>query len=248
MCRLMKDTIHSRPPVMKRGFVMLLLMLPQLLPAEVPVRRVVLYKNGVAWVERTGELQPNETATLSFSAEEMNDVLKSLLVESRGGAVARVRYDGAVPLTDHLGIGPGVPLAKLLDSFRGARLSLMVQGGSVEGRIVSGRAISPADQPERQELTLLLTGGEVKRIDLEGVTAIRILEPRLQQQLDESLTAWSQVRAKERKTVTIDAPGATALTARYLIPFPSWKSSYRLSLPESGEPTLPCRPSTTAAE
>lgn len=220
------------------AFAAIFLSLALPLFADAPVRRVVLYKNGVAWVERSGELKAGESVALSFSAEEMNDVLKSLVVESRGAAVARVRYDGAVELTDRLAIEPEAPLAKLLDSFRGARVNLASRGQNVEGRILSARLATSPEKMQRQELNLLLDGGEVRLIDLEGVSSLRLVEARLQKQLDESLLAWSQARAKERKTVTIDAPGATALTARYLVPFPSWKSSYRLSLPETGEATL----------
>lgn len=206
--------------------------------ADLPVRRVVLYKNGVAWVERSGELRAGEPISLTFKPEEMNDLLKSLVVESRGGAVARIRYDGAAPLTDPLAIDKEIPLAKLLDTLRGARISVNSQGKNVEGRIVSGR-ISPAgEKAQRQEVTLLLDGGELRLVDLDGVASLRLLEDRLQKQFDEALLAWSQSRARENKSVTIDAPGATALTARYLVPFPSWKSSYRLSLPETGEATL----------
>ena len=48
--------------------------------AELPVKEVVLYKNGVGYFERSGPLRPGESARLDFKAEEMNDVLKSLTV------------------------------------------------------------------------------------------------------------------------------------------------------------------------
>lgn len=206
--------------------------------AELPVRRVVLYKNGVAWVERGGDVQPGTPLSLIFGPEEMNDVLKSMVVESRGGAVARVRYDGAVELKDNLSLEAGAPLAKILDGFRGSRVSITASGQTIEGRILSGRIATTPDKTERQELNLLLDGGEVRMLHLEGVTSIRLTEARLQKQLDDALLSWTRARAMENRSVFIDAPGATAVTARYLVPFPTWKSSYRLSLPEAGEATL----------
>jgi hypothetical protein len=54
-------------------------------PAELPVREVVLYKHGVGFFERSGRLGAGESARLDFNASEMNDVLKSLTVEEKGG-------------------------------------------------------------------------------------------------------------------------------------------------------------------
>jgi len=75
-----------------------------LLAAELPVKRVVLYKHGVGYFERSGELASGESARLDFKASEMNDVLKSLTVEETGGGkVSGLRYDSATPLERRLG-------------------------------------------------------------------------------------------------------------------------------------------------
>src|SRR5262245_27837146 len=71
--------------------------------AELNVRNVVLYKHGVGYFERAGELGPGEGARLDFKAAEMNDVLKSLTVEVKNGAgVAGLRYDSSEPLAAKL--------------------------------------------------------------------------------------------------------------------------------------------------
>ncbi len=48
--------------------------------ADLPVREVILYKHGVGYFERAGELKAGETARLDFKAGDMNDVLKSLTI------------------------------------------------------------------------------------------------------------------------------------------------------------------------
>src|SRR3954462_12648912 len=69
------------------------------LPADLPVRQVVLYKHGVGFFERTGKLGAGESARLDFNASEMNDVLKSLTVDERGGGkITGLRYDSMDPL------------------------------------------------------------------------------------------------------------------------------------------------------
>src|ERR1051325_4866444 len=71
--------------------------------ADLPVREVILYKHGVAYFERSGELKPGDTARLDFKAGDMNDVLKSLTIADRsGGKVAGVRYDASEALEKRL--------------------------------------------------------------------------------------------------------------------------------------------------
>ena len=76
-----------------------LLLCLNLSAAELPVRQVILYKHGVGFFERSGTLGAGETARLDFKAEEMNDVLKSLTIEEKGGGkINGLRYDSSIPL------------------------------------------------------------------------------------------------------------------------------------------------------
>src|SRR6266480_3482336 len=98
--------------------------------ADLPVRQVVLYKHGVGYFERSGQLAPGESARLDFKATEMNDVLKSLTVEEKGGGkISGLRYDSSEPLNQKLAefpfqLAPGAPLSAVLDQLKGARVEL----------------------------------------------------------------------------------------------------------------------------
>src|SRR5690349_24345083 len=111
-----------------RTFVSFLLAATLALPAELPVRQVVLYKHGVGFFERGGRLAAGESARLDFNASEMNDILKSLTVEERGGGrITGLRYDSMDPLSHKLAefpfqIAPANPLSALLDQLKGARI------------------------------------------------------------------------------------------------------------------------------
>ena len=64
--------------------------------AELPVRTVILYKHGVGYFERSGELRAGESARLDFKASDMDDVLKSLTLEDKsGGKITGLRYDAS---------------------------------------------------------------------------------------------------------------------------------------------------------
>src|ERR1051325_1911557 len=79
--------------------VLLLMVAGSALAADLPIREVTLYKHGVGYFERAGELKPGDTARLDFKAADMNDVLKSLTITDRsGGKISGVRYDASDPL------------------------------------------------------------------------------------------------------------------------------------------------------
>ncbi len=215
--------------------------------AELPVRKVVVYKHGIGFFERAGRVAPGEAVRLDFKAGDMNDLLKSLTIEERGGGrVTGVRYDSSEPLERKLGefpfaIGGSSSLAAILDQLKGSRLELRAGGERVEGTIVAAR-LTPASQaqPEKQELLLMLDSGDLRSVDLLGATGLRFGDARLQAQLREYLAALGQARSREKRGVIIEssAAGARELTANYVIPAAAWKSSYRLVFGAGPEPLL----------
>jgi hypothetical protein len=232
---------------MKRIFVLLLAVAALAAAAELPVKQVVLYKHGVGFFERSGKLGPGESARLDFNASEMNDVLKSLTIEERGGGkISGLRYDSMDPLSHKLAdfpfqIGAGQPLSGMLDELKGARLELKFGNETVAGAIVNGRLVAASDkQPEREQLTLMLDGGELRTLDLSAATGIHFTDPQLQQQFHDYLAALAAARSKEKRSVYIDSTDAKEreVVASYMIPAPVWKSSYRLIFGASGQPVL----------
>ncbi|MFN7920542.1 MAG: hypothetical protein U0Q16_10630 [Bryobacteraceae bacterium] len=215
--------------------------------AELPVRHVVLYKHGVGYFERAGDLAPGEGARLDFKATEMNDVLKSLTVDVKGGkGVAGLRYDSSEPVAKKLGQFPfkmtdQQPVSALLDQLKGAQLELKMGGQTVTGLIVSARIIAGArDQAEREQVTLLLDSGEMRAFEIGTGIQFRFPDPKLQLQLKDYLNTLLQSRSTDKRTVYIDSvdSGRRQVAASYMVPVPVWKSSYRLIFPDTGEPTL----------
>ncbi len=214
--------------------------------AELPVREVILYKNGIGYFVRSGEIPAGAAARLEFKAAEMNDVLKSLVIFDEGGKISGLHYDSSEPLAAKLAefpfqLGDHQPLSALLDQVKGAGVELKTGPETVAGSIVSAREIAPGDkQPQREEVTLLLGSGEVRTVDLGGVTAMRFSDPVLQAQLGKYLADVAAGRSKEKRSVTVDCSGERArkLTASYVVPAPVWKSSYRLAFTEAAEPML----------
>ena len=225
--------------------VTLLLSATMALPADLPVKQVVLYKHGVGFFERSGKLGPGESARLDFNASEMNDVLKSLTITERGGGkITGLRYDSMDPLGHKLAefpfqIGDG-GMPGMFDQLKGSRIELKLGNETVTGVIVSARAIAGTDkQPARDQLNLMLDSGEFRTVDLGAATGIRFQDPKLQQQFKDYLTVLAAARSKDKRSVYIDSTDAKErdVTASYMVPSPVWKSSYRLIFGDKA-PTL----------
>src|SRR5260370_7192726 len=74
------------------------------LPTEkLPVRRVVLYKNGVGYFEHTGQVHGSQELKIDFTSAQLNDVLKSLTVlDLNGGKISGVGYNSVTPIEEQL--------------------------------------------------------------------------------------------------------------------------------------------------
>ncbi|HEV2663382.1 MAG TPA: hypothetical protein VG324_00625, partial [Blastocatellia bacterium] len=70
---------------------------------SLPLRRVTLYSNGVAYFERRGTVAGRAEINLSFKQSQVDDVLKSLVVLDLGrGRVGAVSYNSSAPSSARL--------------------------------------------------------------------------------------------------------------------------------------------------
>ena len=71
--------------------------------SDLPVRKVVLYKNGVGYFEHAGAVNGNQRVAIDFTSSQLNDVLQSLTaLDSRGGMVSAVSYNSTTPIEQQL--------------------------------------------------------------------------------------------------------------------------------------------------
>ena len=222
----------------------ILLVLHPLSAAELPVRKVILYKHGIGYFERGGEIPAGQSARLDFKANEMNDVLKSLMINDQtGNSVAGVRYDSSLPLAAKLAefpfkLGDRSPLTDFLDQLKGAKIELKVGQATTGGQIVGARVVQSREKPQTtsETINVLTASGDIMTYDLGAATSIRLSDPELQVQLSDYLRSLNASRSREQKSVYVDSAkdAARKLSVAYTIPMPVWKSSYRLVLDAGG--------------
>ena len=96
--------------------------------ARLPVKRVVLYKNGVGYFEHSARVRGNQELGIDFTTGQLNDVLKSLTVVDLGdGRISDIRYNSIAPLDERLRalrlpFGEQITRAEFLSALRGSRV------------------------------------------------------------------------------------------------------------------------------
>jgi hypothetical protein len=211
--------------------------------ADVPVSKVVLFSSGVGYFEHAGTVHGNGSTMLRFKTSQINDILKSLVLQDQdGGRVGAITYASQDPLAKTLrsfqiDITKNPSQAEILNQLRGARVTIQARAEKLTGTIlgVEERQI-PADKGEPVVVPVLnlLTGAMIRAVELQSITSLTLDDPELQDELTKALSALVQARDQDKKPVTIDFNGAGARRVRigYVVETPVWKTSYRLLLDE----------------
>ena len=213
---------------------------------EIPVRSVVLFSSGVGYFEHVGTIAGDVNTELRFKTNQINDILKSLVLEDRGGRIGAVIYPSQDPISKTLGsfqvnITGNPTLAELLTQLRGAKLTVTAQAERIAGTILGVerklKAASDKGQVVDVWVVNLLTGGSIWAVPLDDVLKIELEEAQLQDELNKALLAIAEARAQDKKPVTLNfrGDGERQVRVGYVVETPIWKTSYRLILPGPDE-------------
>ncbi|TVQ54447.1 MAG: hypothetical protein EA377_05425 [Phycisphaerales bacterium] len=217
-------------------------------PVSLPITRAVLFASGVGYFEHTGTVQDDAVMRLNFREDQINDILKSMvLMDLDGGSINSVNYAANDPLERTLksfGVDlSGDPtLAELLADLRGAEIMLNAPD-RITGRILNvetrTRAVGNPPQKIDEPVLNLVTNSGIRSVPLSSADSIQLADARLQEELDRALFAMVSSRDTEQKAVDIRFIGEGERRVRigYLIETPVWKTSYRLDM-TGDEPLL----------
>jgi len=210
-------------------------------PGPLPLSKVVLFTSGVGYFQREGMVSGAADLDLYFKTKDINDLLKSLVVQDLdGGRVTEVTYSSRDPLTRTLQSfaidltgNPGV--AQILTQVRGEEVEL-VTSQRISGTIVGVESKASGENTTDTFLNLL-TGVGMRSINLAEVRSFSFLNPQLQTELNQALSLLADSRSAEKKRVTLGFSGEGSRRVRvgYLLEAPLWKTSYRLVLEEGEE-------------
>ncbi len=236
-----------RPGVLSFCFALLLplYLAPQERPADpaanLPIKRVVLYKNGVGYFEHLGRVRGNQDVTVSFTSGQLNDVLKSLTVlDLNGGRIAGVAYGSAAPVERQLGdlripTDEKSSLSEFLGALRGARLEVRNGSTVITGRLLSVERktrISGGTTLEIDYLSLITDNGDLHTTEISPAFSVRLLDKSLAGKVERFLDLVSSAREPDTRKMVISTAGSgdRDLFVSYISETPVWKTTYRIVL------------------
>jgi hypothetical protein len=212
-------------------------------PGRLPVKRVVLYKNGVGYFEHSTRVRGTQDLNIDFTSAQLNDVLKSLTVVDLGeGRITGVRFNSVAPLAERLKtlrlpLGEDATRKDLLEALRGTRVEVRSGPAATTGKLLSVEMVkkfgTKAEQMEEvPQVTLLTDAGEVRSFELWPGTSVRIADRELSDEVNRYLNLIGSAMAVDLRRLTISAQGTgeREVFVSYISEVPVWKSTYRILL------------------
>ena len=217
---------------------------------DLPVRRVVLYKNGVGYFEHIGRVRGNEDIHIDFTSGQLNDALASLTVlDLDGGRISGVSYNSTDPLDKRLGalrlpLDEQTSVSKFLDALRGSRLEVSSGADPVTGRLLSVERktrMAGGTTLEVDIISVVTDGGEIREVEVTPTTRVRLVDTGMHGEMNRYLSLLASEREQDlrRMTLATTGTGERQLFVSYISEVPVWKTTYRLVLSsESGKKPL----------
>jgi hypothetical protein len=219
--------------------------------ASLPVKKVVLYKNGVGYFEHSGRVHGNQELGIEFTTAQLNDVLKSLtVVDLNGGKISGVRYNSVAPLSERLKslqipLSEDVTSAAFLIALRGTRVEVRNGTASTLGKVFSVETVKKETAKggtlDVTQLAIVTDAGELRLFELGPGVTVRAAENEIREDVSRYLNLMGSTRSKDvrRMTITATGNGDRNLFVSYISEVPVWKSTYRIVVPKApGTPFL----------
>ncbi len=221
-------------------------------PAQLPLGQIVLFSSGVGYFQREGTVEGNARVDLSFPVQDINDLLKSMVVRDLdGGVVSTISYDSNAPVEKTLksfavNLNGDPSFAGILNQARGEKVEVVLQQtnatqpGTLTGTVIGIEAHQqPAgkDTTVNVELLNLWCSDGMRSLKLSEVQRVRFLSPVLDSEFKKALETLAQSHDTQKKAVSINflGEGKRNVKVGYVVENPIWKTSYRLVLPKEKE-------------
>lgn len=204
------------------------------------LKRVMLSTGGVGYFEYEAKVDGAAELPLTVRLDQVNDVLKSIVVYDDRGGIGEISLPGEQPLREAFRELPfsaealGSPVT-LLNALKGAEIKV------VGAKEVTGRLMAVVEERTQlpnnggtlsQQRVSVMTAGGMRQFLLHEVDALQFVDPKLQAQVERALAALARHSERDRRTIAIKTTGNVARTVRvaYVVEAPLWKAAYRLTL------------------
>ena len=202
----------------------------------------MIFSSGVAFYERAGHVDGTATLELPFKTAQINDILKSMVLQDMGGGKIRpVVYAPKDPIEKTLrsfgiDLTEDRTLGEFLGDLRGTPVEVTVRGDSkpIEGSILSveQQTVIVEHKEIPYDVLNVVCAEGIRAFRLTELSGIRLADPKLNGELFKALGVLAGSHDADKKPVTLEFAGEGKREVRvsYILEAPIWKTSYRLVL------------------
>lgn len=218
-------------------------------PEVLPLNKVVMFNSGVGYFEHRGNVDGDAKIDLRFRVDEINDLLKSMILEDRGGGkISTVTYGSRDPITKTLktfsiDLTSNPTLGQILDQVRGQ--SVQIDAPTAISGVLLGvekrkKEVGKDQNVVEIEYLNLLTDAGLRSVPMDSIGRIKLVDEKLDAELRQALAVLATGHNTDKKTVSLNMLGQGKRPVRvgYIQATPVWKTSYRLVLSDKDAPYL----------
>lgn len=240
----MKSPNMFKRPIVFLGLGLLILTTPiSKLSAntDLELNTVTLSTGGVGYFEYQAKVDGNTVLSMPIPLEQVDDVLKSVVVYDSQGSVESISLPGRKSLEQSFRDFPFDKDAfespvTLLSRLRGTKVSVKGQK-RIYGRILSivPEPMGPNQDTEAMRHRVSIIGKKgLEHFILEEAYSIKFDDVKLRKQLSAALAMLESHNTKDKRTLKVRLSGDTERPVRigYVTETPLWKTTYRLTIGE----------------
>lgn len=210
------------------------------------IRAITLSSGGLAEVSRSAVVDNDGVVRLEVPLDQVDDMLKSLVVNETEGSVAGISLAGPQPLQETFKGLPFTPEAlssvpSLLTSIQGARVSVTSGGKTVEGNILGIEIRKAGENAPVHLLTVLDKDGAVETLALGEDASVRIDDADMRAKVAKAAAAIARGKNDSTRIIDIKVNGVKNsgdIGLTYVVPSPIWKTAYKVVTAENGKARL----------
>ncbi len=212
---------------------------------------MVLFSSGVGYFQREGTIDGNARVDLSFPTQDINDLIKSMVLRDlNGGHISAVSYDSNAPVDKTLqsfavNLSSNPTFGQVLNQARGEKVEVVLQqANAAQPGTMTGAIMGVEQKQEKvdkavvnvEQLNLWCADG-MRSVKLADVQRVRFLNPVMDNEVRKALDTLTLSHDTQKKAVSINFVGEGKREVRvgYVIENPIWKTSYRLILGKEKE-------------
>lgn len=211
---------------------------------EIPVDRVILSTSGLANFVHQMEVKDNAKVEFPVRFEQVDDILKSLVIFDEKGRLGGVTLPGKEPLAQ---VFKDLPFTQaqlqnpmlLLNAYQGAVVTATGNSSSMTGKIVQVKpeviVTEDGTRVTKHRLSLMTADG-LRQAVLEDLQSLNFENEKIRGEIARALEAIRENGSAERRMLTVSLPGegTRPVTLSYVVDAPLWKTAYRMVIPEQG--------------